>query len=249
MALYVYGIARAQDALEAAAGSTELDVVEHGEIAALVRQLPEGGLRLRGDMVHAHANVLREAFERGPVLPMRFGTTIPDAEAIVGELLGPRIDLLKRRLDALAGKAEMQIKATYQEEPLLRSILENDPALRRSVDRSRHLPAAATHFEQIRIGEAIAGAVEVRRAGDGEALLGELRPLALGMIVSAPHHERAVLNAAFLIDSNDLDRFDATVQRLSDERPGMEFRLIGPLPAYSFADRELELLGVAETPA
>jgi hypothetical protein len=129
----------------------------------------------------------------------------------------------------------------YAEDALLRSVLESDPALREAVERSRRLPAAATHFEQIRIGEAIANAVQTRRVTDADALLGALSPRALAVSVSAPTHERAVLSAAFLVDSEELGQFDAAVEQLSKERGReMEFKLIGPLPPYSFAEGQWE---------
>lgn len=249
MALYVYGIMRAGDASQAADGG-DLDVVEHGGLGALVRPTAGDEHRLRSSTVLAHANVLQAAFEHGPVLPMRLGITMPDAETVVTELLGVQAAALTSRLDALEDRAEMQVKAIYPEEPLLRSILDGDPALKRAVQRNRQLPAAATHFEQIRVGEAIAKAVEARQAADSEALLKALRPLAIAVSVAAPHHERAVLNAAFLLDADAVSRFDAALERLSEERSGqIEFKLIGPLPAYSFADRDWQEPARGRSPA
>ena len=251
MSLYLYGIMRSGDAAQSAASADrDVDVIEHGEVSMLVSAVGEDALRLRRETIMAHANVLQAAFEHGPVLPMRLGTAMPDAEAVVRELLAPHASHLARRLDALDGKAEMQVKAVYSEEPLLRSVLDRDPALRRAVDRSRNLPASATHFEQIRIGEAIAAAVQARGAVDGEALLSALRPLALAVSVSPPHHERAVLNAAFLIDAERLREFDGAVEQLSLERSSeIEFKLIGPLPGYSVAEREWATLGQVRTSA
>jgi hypothetical protein len=48
------------------------------------------------------------------------------------------------------------------------------------------------------------------------------------------------LNASFLVSDEMRDRFDQTVERLASERAQLtEFKLIGPLPAHSFADRQL----------
>jgi hypothetical protein len=251
MAVYVYGIMRARDASRAVTAARTRqgsvpNAIEHDQVSALASDLPEGELRIGRENILGHADVLQAAFEYGPVLPMRLGTALPDAAAVVRELLAPRAEALARRLDAFADKAEMQVKATYAEQPLLRSILEQNPALRRAVDRTRGLPPAATHFDQIRIGEAIAGAVQARQAADSEALLNGLRPLALAVSVSPPSHERAVLNAAFLLDTGELSRFDAAVEQLSEERsPGIEFKLIGPLPTYSFVEGEWEAVGAS----
>jgi hypothetical protein len=173
-----------------------------------------------------------------------------DADAVVRDMLAPRTEALAGRLDALDGKAEMQVKAVYREEPLLRSILAQDPALRRAVERNRGLPAAATHFDRMRIGEAIAGAVQARQAADSEALISVLAPFAVAVSPSLPHHERAVLNAAFLLDTDSLTEFDTAVEQLSEGRSAdIEFKLIGPLPPYSFAEREWEAVSSPRTSA
>lgn len=247
MALYVYGIMRAADAERAVAAINNLDapsveLVEHEGVSGLVTPVAEGELRLRRDKVLAHSDVLQAAFEHGPVLPFRFGTAVADADTVVRDVLAPSLDRIAARLDALDGRAEMQVKAAYSEEPLLRSILAQDPALSRDVQRIQSLPAAATHFERIRIGEAIAAAVQARQAADQQALLRALGPFAVAHVVSQPHHERAVLNAGFLVERGELDRFDQAVESLSRERGDeIEFKLIGPLPAYSFADRDWEV--------
>ena len=243
MALYVYGIMRTRDAVSAvknADAAQPLQAVDHDGVSALVAETPEGELRLRRDNILGHADVLQSAFEAGPVLPFRFGSVVTDDETLKRELLGPQAEVLAGRLAAIDGKAEMQVKAIYAEEPLLRSILKQDSALARSVERTQQLPAAATHFERIRIGEAIAGAVQSRGAADAEWLLQVLAPFAVAHVVSPPNHERSVLNAAFLVERNRLEDFDQAVEAVSAQRaPEIEFKLIGPMPPYSFGDGNL----------
>lgn len=242
MALYVYGIMRPGDATRAVENSqaeADVEVVEHAGISAIVSTTAGSELRLRRDNILGHAEVMQAAFEHGPVLPFRLGTVVSDAPAVKRELLAPRADQLAARLDALDGKVEMQLKAVYTEEPLLRSILARDPALARCVQRTQGSPAAATHFERIRIGEAIAGAVQTRGAVDGRALLDALAPRSVAHFVSPPHHERAVANVAFLVERAELPGFDRAVEGLSQQHGDeIEFKLIGPMPAYSFAESD-----------
>jgi Gas vesicle synthesis protein GvpL/GvpF len=240
MALYVYGIMRAPEARDAAARG-EVALVEHAGLAALVSETPDAGLRLRRENVMAHSDVLQAAFEHGPVLPLRFGTVLAGRDVVAAQFLDARAEALRLRLEALEGKAELQVKATYSEEPLLRSILSQDARLAAVVGRIQQLPPAATHFERIRIGEAISAAIATRRARDGDGLMAGLRPLAVAVSVAEPHHERAMLNAAFLVERSVLQRFDKAVESASDRHAGeVEFKLIGPMPPYSFADHEWE---------
>lgn len=248
MALYVYGIMRARDAASAVdkAKGRPLDAIDHDGLSALVAEVPDSELRMRRDNIVGHADVLQSAFESGPVLPVRFGTVVNDAETLKRDVLVPQAELLEGRLATLEGKAEMQVKAIYAEEPLLRSVLERDPALARSVQRTQGLPAAATHFERIRIGEAVAGAVQSRGAADAEVLLRVLTPFAVAHVVSRPNHERSVLNAAFLVETSRLEDFDQAVEAVSVQRaPEIEFKLIGPLPPYSFGNQDPAAVGVS----
>jgi hypothetical protein len=243
VALYVYGIMRSRDAARAVGaseGNPRVEMVQHEQLSALVSPTEGGGMQLRRDNILAHADVLQSAFDHGPVLPYRFGTAVPDAETVTRELLAPSYGQLAARLEALDGRVEMQLKAVYTEEPLLRGVLARDPALARSVQRNRGMPAAATHFERIRIGEAIAAAVQAQGASDGEAFLAALAPIAVDHVISPPHHERAVMNVAFLVERAELPRFDQAVEALSEQRGAeIEFKLIGPMPPYSFADRDI----------
>src|SRR5436853_4332035 len=147
MGLYVYGLMRAEDGQAAANALTEASVeaIELGGICALVTTLDQGDLALRRESALAHSDTLQAAFQHGPVLPMRFGTVLPDADAIRDDLLAPQSTVLRARLEALEGLAEMQVKATYAEEPLLRSIVSADRRLGQAAARIRELPPAAAH--------------------------------------------------------------------------------------------------------
>jgi len=241
MTLYVYGLMRAREARAAVAagGAGEsapaVRAVMHDGLAALVSELPEGRISLRRESLTAHADVLQAAFAHGPVLPLRFGTVMAGRAAVAEGLLAPHRARMLERLEALSEMAELQVRAIYEEAPLLRSVLASDGDLRRRAQRLRRLPAAATHFERIGFGEALAGAVAARRAADAQVMLGPLSEHAVAVEVGEPQHERMALAAAFLVARERLGAFDAAVERVSASfGPALRFRLIGPLPPYSF---------------
>jgi hypothetical protein len=241
MALYVYGFMRREDGASATRGGSgatpPVTTVVHGELCALVSEVPDDNLSLRRESVLAHSNTLQRAFGHGPVLPLRFGTVVPDEAGLEREVLAPRQEEFLARLRDLDGVAEMQVRATYLEEPLLRSVLASSPALAQKAARLRELPAAATHFDRLALGEAITLAVQTRAQDDAQRLIGALRDLSLAVLVGEPTHERGVLNGSFLVAADRFDEFDAAVETLSQQHGDrMEFKLIGPMPAYSFAD-------------
>jgi hypothetical protein len=249
MALYIYGLMRRQDAQAAVSARSdqrrssgrdhargELETVTHDGVCALVSPIADASPKLRRESALAHNETLQAAFEHGPVLPVRFGTVLPDAEVLERDFLAPQAAELMARLEALQGSAEMQVKATYLEEPLLRSILGASSSLAQAAARIRALPPAATHFDRINLGEAIHRAVDARRRQDAERVVDALRQLAVKATIREPRHEREVVNASFLVSDDRLEAFDSAVERLSSENSGqMQFKLIGPMPAHSFA--------------
>ena len=245
MPLYLYGLMRADDlgstdAFAAGEHAPPVDCIVHDGVAALVSAVEGQPVRLRRAAVTAHTEVLQRAFEHGPVLPLRFGTVVADAEALKDEFLARRGEQLKSQLDQLAGKGEFRLKVSYLEEPILRSILAQDVALRRSAEQVRELPEAASHFQRVGLGEHIALAMQARRDHDVQQVLAELAPLAFAVEVGPLQQPAMVLNASFLVAEETRERFDATVERLASERAElMQFKLIGPLPAHSFVDTQL----------
>lgn len=252
MAFYAFGLMEsrhARAAADAAAAETgaALAVVAHEDVAALVQPVAEGPVRILRETLTAHTDVLQSAFRHGTVLPLRFGTIARDEQDLVERLLAPRAASLLVRLRELEGLAEMQVRASYLEEPLLLEILRADPELARTAERVRALPAEASHFDRIRMGEAIAAAVSERREQDANRILAMLSPLAEAVSLGEPRHERAVIDAAFLLTRVRVDEFDALVEDLSKlEGHSISFRLIGPMPAYSFLDGDGALEATGE---
>lgn len=247
MALYVYGLMRAADAARACSQASEavaahapepgaeVRAVDHEALSALVSDVPDGSLQLTRHALLAHSDALQAAFASGPVLPMRFGTVVPDNAALERDVLGRGREALLEELESLDGKAELQVKAEYLEEPLLRGVLAGDRRMRETAARLQRLPPGAAHLDRIALGEAVTLAVQARRDRDAQELVDELQELALAITLREPSHERAVLNASFLVEEGMVDAFDSAVARLSDEHAQeMRFKLIGPMPAYSF---------------
>ena len=243
MPLYVYGLMRASDLgsdADLTYDKAAIDVVVHEGLAALTSAVEGEPVRLRREAVTSHSDVLQRALKRGPIVPLRFGTIVPDADTLKRDLLAARHEEMRARLEQLAGKAEFRLKVTYREDQMLRSILVENPALKRSAQAIQGLPAQASHFHRVGLGERITLAVQARRDADARDMLSELAPLAVAVEVGALQQPEMTLNVSFLVSDEMREPFDQTVERLASERAQlMEFKLIGPLPAHSFADGQL----------
>jgi hypothetical protein len=166
---------------------------------------------------------------------MRFGVVMEDEAAVRERLLDLHREQLVAQLERLDGQVELSLRATYQEEPLLREILAEEHRIRELHEALRGSSPAATYFERIRLGELIAAAVEDRRHRDTQAIMSMLAPLADDFRLSEPRHERIALSASFLTARERVAEFDDAVDDVGRRQQNrMLLKYTGPLPPHSF---------------
>ena len=242
-AIYVYGVIAGSDRTDiesAGVGSSDTPVrrVAYDGVAALVSDIPRGPLAAARDL-RAHWRVLEEAAAETTVLPVQFGTVMESEEAVRDSLLAPNAERLEALLDALADKVQLTVKGFYDEEQLLREIVNEAPAVARMRERTQRLPEAASYYDRIRLGELVSAEVDRRRARDAELVLGRLEPLAAAAKAEPVTGKDGAFAAAFLVPRQGIDDFSRAVKGLADELSDrIRIRYVGPLPPYSFADDE-----------
>jgi gas vesicle protein GvpL/GvpF len=234
---YVYGILAASASIPARAGIEDepLELIASDGIAALVSDVPGGELRMGRDAMTAHARVLEEAHLLGTVLPMRFGVVMAGGTEIRNDLLEAHHDELVMQLADFEGKVELKLRATYEEDPLLREVVHEDQDVARLRASLHGAPEDATYYGRIELGELISRAIERKRELDSSSIVRELTPLALAVDVAEPSHERIVLSASFLVEQARIEEFDASVDRIGQAQADrMRIKYTGPLPPHSF---------------
>src|SRR5689334_3185817 len=171
-ALYCYGVTWADAAEPQRSGGLagkSVEPVRFEELAALTSEAPEGKIRARRADLMCHFDVLSHAFERGTVIPLRFGIVLDD---VVADFLRPRRDELVRLLRELDGRVELRVTAHYREEAILAEIVRENAR----VARLRGEPSQALQLE---LGELVAAELRARTDHDARAIVDTLRPLAL----------------------------------------------------------------------
>ncbi|MFF1450005.1 GvpL/GvpF family gas vesicle protein [Streptomyces sp. NPDC058274] len=235
--VYVYAIIRAGRPLPADAGgvgnpAASLRTVGRGRVAAVVSEAPPK-LRARRRDLLAHQDLLLRLSEDGPVLPMRFGMVAPDEETVCGQLTVGEADHIAA-LEHLSDGVEINVKA-FPAQHALAGLVAEDATVRRLREEARRRPG---YEASLRLGEAVAAALESRAAEAGRRLLRELTPLARA-VAAGPEVQGCALNVSFLVGRGDSDDFRDVVERFADvHHEQVELRLAGPLPCYSFVPAE-----------
>ncbi len=213
----------------------DLRLVAGSGLAALVASPPPGRpLGRAGDLL-AHDRLLAALVAAGtPVLPMRFGVVLDDDAAVIEELLDPRAGDLLAELDWVTGRVQYTVKVRYDEDAVLREVLDEEPEVRALWAGPAEPETNETLDRQIRLGQLVVQALARRRPGDTAAIL---RAVGDQVAVSErdPASPEEVLNAAFLVDRDRAGRFERRVERFAQRQAErLRVTLIGPSPAYDF---------------
>ncbi|MFD7844758.1 GvpL/GvpF family gas vesicle protein [Nocardia sp. NPDC059764] len=242
-AVYVYGIVPADVETEPHATGvgdppSEVTVVRHGTVAALVSTLEsDRALGTPADLT-AHEKLLDGSAAVSPVLPLRFGAVMTDTDAVENELLEANEDEFRAALEELEGRVQFVIRGRYVEDAILRELLEENAEASRLKDEIRDKPEDATRDTRIALGELINQAIEAKRAEDTTKVVSELGKLEALVNQREPSHEEDAVHVAVLVESARRDELEETVRRLIEDWDGrVELDLLGPMAAYDFVTK------------
>ncbi|MGV9668931.1 GvpL/GvpF family gas vesicle protein [Nocardia niigatensis] len=242
-AVYVYGIVPADVEAEPHATGvgdppSEVTVVRHGEIAALVSTLEsDRPLGTPADLT-AHEKLLDGSAVVSPVLPLRFGAVMTDTDAVESELLEANEDEFRAALAELEGRVQFVIRGRYIEDAILRELLDENTEAARLRDEIRGKPEDATREARIALGELINRAIEAKRAEDTRRVVSELEQLDVLVNQREPSHEEDAVHVAVLVESARRKELEEAVRRLIADWDGrVELNLLGPMAAYDFVTK------------
>ncbi|MFE6359918.1 GvpL/GvpF family gas vesicle protein [Streptomyces sp. NPDC057806] len=236
MSVYVYAITKEShplrlDGLEGVGKvPAEPRVVRAGSVCAVVSETPEE-LSVSRDDLQGHFGVVEGLWTEGPVLPLGFGFLAPDEDS-VSALLEQRAEEFSQRIDELTGRAEYNLKGIQDEDAVLAAVLRDNPRARELNERTR--AGEGVYEDRLALGELVAQEVQNRQEALAGEVLSALRPLAAAEKV-APPSQQYFVNASFLIDDERSEEFTEACRELAERYgEGVELRLRGPLPPYSF---------------
>lgn len=232
--VYAYGVIRGGQPLPegcrgVGAAPSPVRLLRRGRLAAVVSDAPEN-LRARRRDLMAHQELLSALAARGPLIPMRFGMVSPDEETLMREIAGSEPETAAH-LERLAGRCEMNVKASVVEDGLA-SLVREDANVRRLREQVRTKPG---YEANLRLGEAVSAGLTRRAALAAEEAVRTLAPMSVDRTDGAEAAD-CVRSTSFLVDQDQLDAFRAAVEDLAARHSlQAELRLTGPLPCYSFA--------------
>jgi len=192
----------------------------------------------------AHQRVLEAVMRDYPVLPVKFGTTLPDEGALLA-LLRQGDQLLRTTLAAYTGKQQREVVVLWELKQVFQEIATQEPiaTLRAQI---AGLSPDDTVNERIALGQLVHAALQQRRGEIAAQAIAQLRDMADDLIVNPSMDDSMVVNLALLLDDAREGDLDARLDALDALFGGqLQIRCVGPLPPYSFATLEAHVLPFA----
>jgi hypothetical protein len=196
-----------------------LDGVREGDLLAVISRHAHAPGDPALDTLWVHERVVERIMLDRAVLPMRFGSRLPD-EAALRHVLATRQDEFLATLARVRGRVEVGVRAMQP------------GGASQATDGPSTLPArvATTGREYLEAKLRNGRLVE----HEATALHEPLAKLAVEVNRQPARAPDELLRASYLINNADLARFRATVERLQRSHPDVAILCTGPWPPYSF---------------
>ena len=241
---YIYGIVAGADAARldeldgrpVGGGEQPLTLMAAGRFAAIVSPIDDAEVEPTRRNLLAHTKALEAAMQDVTVLPVRFGSIVPDPTTLL-HLLDQHADELAAVHTRIHGRIEIGLKASWERDEVLRDVLDETKDLKAMRDRIQKKPPEKTYYDRIDFGRRLEDAMQARRDQLADTLYGALAPLAIEAKRLEPLDDSMVLNAAFLLERHSEEMLDGALAKLvADIAGGLDMRYVGPVPPYNFVE-------------
>jgi hypothetical protein len=214
-------------------------------IAAVVGSSPLDDYRgLKRDRVMRylviHQRVVEAVMNHFTVLPVKFGTVLPDLGSLE-RLLYRGTGQFAQALKKLHGLVQMEVVMLWNLQRVFQEIGQDDAVMQLKAHVAQR-PAEQTVNERVALGQLVKQMLEQRRAELAGHVGPQLCALARDSIVNPILDDSIVINQGLLLDAPGRQALDATLDHMDEAFNGRyTFRRVGPLPPYSFATVEVQV--------
>lgn len=254
-ALYIYGIVPTYYSSEEFRKLESISVlhIPFKKVAALVSRAPRTDYRQLGAQPLAkllvdHQLTIEKIMGMGfsSILPMRLGSFADSAAEVIG-ILENGYDLLLGTLEKTADFHEIDIVATWADFESILLMVASNPAIMDAKTELEKRGEAISSSDQVKLGSMVHSLLEELRIHFARLVEEALKPFCLMLKQHERGGEKMVSNTAFLVDRQHSGTLENALDKLDEDLHGaLNFKMVGPLPCYSFYTMEIREMSVEE---
>jgi hypothetical protein len=174
------------------------------------------------------------------LLPMQMGT-FSESKAAVCTILENGYDLISATLQKINSLTEFNVAAVWADFSKTLGMVAAHPEISAMRDRLIEKTEGPSETEQVAIGVKVQEELINKNTQVALSIVNSLETLCIDKRIHDTMNDEMVLNSAFLIDKKNTEKFEETINQLDkDYNETLNFKLIGPLPCYSFYTIEVK---------
>ena len=223
----------------------EVCSIPYQDIAALVSDLPfiQFDFLSKETLLHnlaIYQSVIEKVMKSYHIIPMKFGTVVQGEEE-VKRVLENGYDQINKNLKEMENKIELDVAALWSNfETVLKEIGAEEGVKTLKEEASSKSPDQIFQIK-IKVGKLVKGSLDKKREKCASEILDTLKREADYYYVNSIMDDSMIMNTAFLIDRDKIETFESKVDGLDRHyQDSINFRIVGPLPPYSFSTFEVK---------
>lgn len=174
------------------------------------------------------------------IIPVKFGTILQGEEALK-KMLEKSYGRLVTSIKEMENKIELDVAALWSNmETVLKEIAEEEE-IKKLKEEALTKPPEQVFEIKIKLGKLVKDTLDRKREECASQLLDALKKEAEIYHSHAVMDDSMIMNMAFLINKDRQETFESKVDQLDKQyNGGINFRIVGPLPPYSFTTLEMK---------
>lgn len=182
-----------------------------------------------------HQFVIEKVMENFTVIPVKFGTMAETEDEVI-KFLEKGYFVLRNALRKMEGKIELDVVASWKLPKILSVIYAHNRQVQKKQQEIALKGNEVALDDKVVLGKLVEQALNARKVRNRHLILQTLKKSAVEICSHDLTGEEMIFNAAFLIRAANKEKFNKILERLDQGfEDTLNFRLVGPLPPYSFS--------------
>lgn len=197
-----------------------------------------------GHLLVHHQKTIEGLMNKGfsMIVPMKLGTIVGSKEE-AAQILAKGYDLIIATLKKIEFLTEIDIVVSWADFPNVLKELSLHPDILALKEEVMKDADQLSKIDQVKMGMLVQEKLDERNKLIELNILDSLASTSLDIKTHEVMNDQMITNSAFLIERSKKEKFEQLIEQIDREyKDALNFKLVGPLPFYSFYTLEVKLL-------
>jgi len=249
--IYIYGIMPdfKSDDMSGLLENTEIYAIPFQDIAAIVSEtnilaIDYSDRESLGHLLVRHQKTIEELMGIGfnMIIPMELGTIVNSTEKVL-KILSNGYNLIRDTFLKAENLIEIDLVATWADFQNTLNEIALHPDIVAIKDDFRNKSDLLTRADQMKVGILVQDKLKAKNATVELDIMEAMTVIGVDIKTHEVMNDQMITNSAFLIKRSHQETFEQLIDELDEKYKGLlNFKLVGPLPCYSFYTLEIDEL-------